>query len=312
MRQIGNLPDVEQAMTLADYLLSLKIETRLEQEPDGRWAVWVCDEDRLVRARDELAAFRNAPTDARFLEGARAERARRQATPPAEEAEAPAEPAAEPSRSLRSGTLGLVILTVVVGLVSLSESGSGFGRVTQLPPALRLTATDDPTLPEIRAGQLWRLVTPALLHLSFPHWLFNVLWLLDLGSQIEARRGLHRYLTLVVALAVVSNLAQFYLGHPDFQSGQLRLYVSANFGGLSGVVYGLFGYVWVKGRFEPELGLHVPPALAAVLLAWLLFCFTNLATVLVGPVGNAAHVAGLLLGLAIGVAPTLWRQVRGR
>ncbi len=311
MRQIGNLPDMEQALTLADYLLSLQIETRLEQEPDGCWAVWVCDEDRLGRARDELAAFRNSPTDPRFIEGAQAERARRQAGPPPDDAETPAVPT-ETGRSVQSATLGLVILTAVVGLVSLSESSSGFGRVGALPPALLLTARNDPSLPEIREGQLWRLVTPALLHLSFLHWLFNILWLLDLGSQVEERRGLPRYLTLVLALAVFSNLAQFYLGHPELQDGQLHLPVSANFGGLSGVVYGLFGYVWVKSRFEPDLGLGVSAPLAVVLLVWLVFCFTDLAAVLVGPVANTAHVAGLLLGLGTGVAPTLWRLVRRR
>ncbi len=60
MREIGTLPDAFQARTLADYLLTLRIEARVEQGTDG-YALWVCDEDRVARARQELDAFRQNP-----------------------------------------------------------------------------------------------------------------------------------------------------------------------------------------------------------------------------------------------------------
>ena len=31
---------------------------------------------------------------------------------------------------------------------------------------------------------------------------------------------------------------------------------SVYFAGLSGVVFGLFGYLWMKSRFDPASGLH--------------------------------------------------------
>src|SRR5271155_160406 len=71
MRQIGTLPDGDTARRLADYLLTLQIETRLDQQPEG-WIVWVCDEDRVPQARQQLAEFLNNPADTRFAGAAKA------------------------------------------------------------------------------------------------------------------------------------------------------------------------------------------------------------------------------------------------
>ena len=43
---------------------------------------------------------------------------------------------------------------------------------------------------------------------------------------------------LVLVIAALSNLGQYFVSGP-------------NFCGISGVVYGLFGYIWMKGRFDP-------------------------------------------------------------
>ena len=66
MRQIAILPD-DAARKFADYLLTLKIDTRLESEPAGV-AVWVLDEDRVPQARQELQEFTHNPSDARYRE----------------------------------------------------------------------------------------------------------------------------------------------------------------------------------------------------------------------------------------------------
>ncbi len=44
------------------------------------------------------------------------------------------------------------------------------------------------------------------------------------------------------------------------------------------------------------------------MIVWLFLCMTGV----LGNVANSAHVAGLIVGVVIGVAPHLWRQVRGR
>ena len=138
-------------------------------------------------------------------------------------------------------------------------------------------------LPEIRQGEVWRLVTPMFIHFSIIHILFNMLWLKDLGSLIESRQSSWLLAVMVLAIAAVSDLAQYFYSGPIF-------------GGMSGVVYGLFGYVWIRGKLDPGSGLVMDRRNATMMLIWLAFCFTGL----VGPIANGAHVAGLLVGVAWG------------
>jgi GlpG protein len=318
MRQIATLPDEGAARKLADYLLTLQIETRLDPEPDG-WAVWVCDEDRVAQARQELAEFTRNPADPRYQGVARVAGALRQQQERAEK---------EYTRRLvrfrermeglatggRAVTLALVIVSVAVTLAS--HFGDSSRRLTQLctiapyrPVRLVVDGEVQPGigwdgLREVREGQLWRLVTPIFLHLSLLHLIFNMLWLLALGGQVEAARGRWRYLLLLLFLAVSSNLAQYYLGGTTFDGLRPDIRPSPLFGGMSGVVYGLFGYVWMKGRFDPGSGLGIDSTSAAIMLGWFVLCLTGL----VGPIANVAHAVGLAGGMLVGYVPTLWRR----
>jgi GlpG protein len=72
---------------------------------------------------------------------------------------------------------------------------------------------------------------------------------------------------------------------------------------MSGVDYGLFGYVWMKSRFDPGSGLFIHPTTVFLMMAWLLLCMTPGSVV---HAANAAHLVGLGMGLAIGYAPRLF------
>lgn len=129
--------------------------------------------------------------------------------------------------------------------------------------------------------QLWRWFTPALLHFSITHLLFNVAWWFLLGRQYEQRLGHVALLNFTLSVAVLSNAAQFFME-------------GSNFGGLSGVVYGLFGYFWIAGRINPAQGLTVSNALVGFMLLWMLLGFFD---VLWLNMANWAHLAGLLAGM---------------
>ena len=91
--------------------------------------------------------------------------------------------------------------------------------------------------------------------------------------------------------AVLSNVGQyFYMDRADPEALHL-------FGGLSGVGYALFGYLWMKGQYEPEQAMILHPNTITTMLLWLVLCMTGW----VGPIANAAHVVGLLVGVAFGV-----------
>jgi len=142
---------------------------------------------------------------------------------------------------------------------------------------------------QIAQGQVWRLATPMFLHFGPLHLIFNMMWLWTLGLLLETRLRHLRFGLLVAAIAVLSNLAEATFGG------------STNFGGMSGVVYGLFGYVVVQQRLLPASGLSLDSRNTVFMLIWLVVCYTGS----VGPIANWAHTIGLLTGAAIGTANAL-------
>jgi GlpG protein len=308
MRQIATLPR-ESAGKFADYLRALRIDTRLEALPDGV-AVWVCDEDKVARARQELEAFTRDPSDPRFTRAAPApaEEAREPDRPPeparAEEGEEDGEEA-EPGGE-RPLTIALIALAVGVGLATNLARESPPTTLNQLRIAPDVLA---PSLDAVLAGEAWRLVTPIFIHFSIWHLIFNALMLLSLGGRVETALGPARLLGMVLLFAVLSNLGEYYLDW-SLSAGLTYGEPKANFGGLSGVLYGLFGYLWIRGRLDPSSGLALPPDTVVILLGWFVLCLFGA----MDPdpprskIANVAHAAGLLAGAALGAAPRLFQR----
>ncbi len=305
MRQIGTVPDAHAARTFADYLAALKIEARLDHQGQG-WALWVFDEDRVQQAKAELEQFLRDPNDPRFTRSAPRPR-----PVPEPDEESTAEESAAPVPAVDLSVLRrLVTLTVAAACVGVFISSNFGDPATPLVQALQIAPDGDTTLEHVRRGELWRLVSPIFVHFSFLHLLFNLLMLLDLGRLVEQRRGPVRYLLLVLVLGIVSNLAQFYLGDAGWNlgTGNFTIAPSGKFGGMSGVLYGLFGFAWVKSRQEPELGFVLSTGTIVLMLVWLFLCLFNV----IGPVANVAHGVGLFLGLFIGYVSHVLRAVRQR
>lgn len=305
MRQIGSLDNEQDARRFGAYLLTQGVKNTVE-EGGGGWAVWIEDDDLLDRGRSELEAFRPNRADPRYDaavgEAVKLRRA-------AEKGEHRRRKQfvdvrtrwGQPSQLARPVTVALVALSVLVAVFTLAGSKEG-----PVMNALRIAPTQPVdeshyTWDELNAithGQVWRLITPIFLHFGPMHLIFNMFWLLDLGSMVETRRGSWFLLLFVLVTAVTSNLAEYYWPpvHPMF-------------GGMSGVVYGLFGYVWIKGRYQPHLGMGVSQQTVLIMLAWLAICAVGV----IPRVANTAHVVGLLSGVVFAYVPyAVKRARRGR
>src|SRR5688572_4074379 len=114
--------------------------------------------------------------------------------------------------------------------------------------------------------------------------------------MIETRKGSIALALAVIVTAIIGGFVEYYLPKPSQPH--------ARFGGMSGVNYALFGYAWVMGRTQPHLGIGLAPQTATVMMFWLVLCFTGL----VGPVANAAHVAGLVCGAGFAYVPFAVRR----
>jgi GlpG protein len=149
----------------------------------------------------------------------------------------------------------------------------------------------EPVTQALQRGELWRLLTPAFLHFNLLHIVFNGLWIWEFGKRLEVYFSRRIYLTLFIAVAIGANIVQ-YLAASD-----------ALFGGLSGVVYGYLGVLFVAQRIAPSPVLAVPPGIFIFMLLWLaLGVFGVIDFFLPGSsaVGNGAHLGGLLFGLIFG------------
>ena len=144
-----------------------------------------------------------------------------------------------------------------------------------------------PTLPEIQQGQLWRLVTPMFLHFSIFHIVFNMLWTWELGRIIEWQQGAWLLAALIFGISMVSNLAQYLVSGPLF-------------GGMSGVIYGLFGYIWIQSLTNPRFRIRLNPVIIKLMLGWFVLCWSGLLERFFGlAVANTAHSAGLASGVVM-------------
>ena len=139
-------------------------------------------------------------------------------------------------------------------------------------------------------GQYWRLVTPAFLHFSWLHIVFNSLWLWELGRKVERVMGHLNMFGLFLVIAMVSNFSQYAFGGPGL------------FGGMSGVVYGLLGFSWVAPMLQPAWRIQPSPTLMLFMVGWLVLCLVGVVEGLgFGAIANAAHLGGLLGGAVLGV-----------
>lgn len=157
-----------------------------------------------------------------------------------------------------------------------------------------------PMFEKISQGEVWRLFTPCLLHGNLLHILFNMLWLILLGKQLEERLDARRYMLLILLTGIFSNTCQYLMGGP-------------NFVGFSGVICGMVAFIVVRQKIAPWEGYPLESSTSmfvvyfiTILLAIQLVSFyleINHNTSLATGIANSAHLSGAILGALLGFLP---------
>jgi GlpG protein len=304
MRRLGTLTDSTVARRLGDYLLTQGVKVRLDDEPTG-CVVWVIDEDRVPAARDIFARFSENPDDPVFVEaGVEARKLLDQELRQTRERQARTIDLRrqwEPVSGATPVTWLVVALcaALFVGiLMERRDRGRDRAVLSTVVQAFSIEeygpnvpAEDRGQLVQIRRGEVWRLLTPAFIHVDLWHIVFNLIMWQGLAAYFELRRGSLRLALLVLLCGVVSNLAQFYWPWAP----------GPRFLGLSGVVYGLILYLAVKSMTDRRSGLLIPGNLLVFSLVWLILGLTGV----IPHVANGSHLGGALAGALLGYTPRL-------
>jgi GlpG protein len=328
MRELHTFNDEQQANLLVGVLQSQAMPAEVTPE-ENAWVVWVLNDDDRDQARTVLADFQQDPAAPKFQAAAKLWKQERTKLQAAENRVRKLQVRIQDRWSgvwwkSYPATMTLIGISIMVVLICTDWQRTGQGR-SMIPPtcnsetsAVRnalfmqapslsvatrfgdVTLFGPPSLLAIlQSGQIWRFVTPIFLHFSVLHILFNMLWLKNLGQSIEFSRGTRRFVFLVLLLAVVSNVGQYWWVMTFYQCPP---HVPARFGGMSGVVFGLIGYLWIKGRTQPQQGLGIPNDQFVWAVLWMLLCIGGA----FGPIANAAHVTGFIAGILIGGRQSLW------
>lgn len=159
-----------------------------------------------------------------------------------------------------------------------------------------------PMFTNIKEGQVWRVITPCIMHGDILHILFNMLWLWLLGSQVEERISRGRYLLIMIIVGIVSNTAQYLMSGPFFI-------------GYSGIIAGLAGFIWMRQKIAPWEGYPLQRGTVIFLVIFILgmLLLQAVSFVLVRykianfpiNIANTAHIVGALTGIALARIPRL-------
>ena len=334
MRLIGTVPSKQHAERISAFLVTQEISTHFEEDKDA-WQIWVRDEDRLGDAKGMLETFRQNPDDTRYKKAVdEAQKIAREKEREAQEAKSKqvqmtSDRWTSPLHKVAPLTVAIIVICVAVGFLT----GFGDNNSSEVVKALAFSSLTNEQavqvageeilqdgdafstplrLGSLMRGEFWRAITPIFIHWSVIHILFNMYWLVIFGRQIEYRYGTKWMALLVITIAVVSNIAGCIV--PESLDGIPIAFNGIHWlvllGGMSGVNYGLFGFVWMKMTFDPKSNLFVSASTIMILMIWMLFCMLpedNELKQMIGmpSVANWAHGIGLLVGLAIGYAPKL-------
>lgn len=170
--------------------------------------------------------------------------------------------------------LGLTVFVYALQILSVAVFGYAVSQADWLEVyGARITEA-------IRAGEVWRFITPALLHGSPAHIFFNMYALLSIGSFLERQFGHRRFALLYFLGAFAGNVLSF-------------LFASGFSVGASTAVFGLIAAEWVFFYQNRKLfGSFARQAMGNAVFIIVVNLFIGLSP----GIDNWGHIGGLLGG----------------
>jgi rhomboid protease GluP len=151
--------------------------------------------------------------------------------------------------------------------------------------------------------EYWRFVTPVFIHANLPHLLMNMYGLWVLGPWVEKLYGSARFVVFWVVTGIAGVVASYLTVVPGARPGLIGSFLIKREDlpsvGASGALFGLIGVLFVFGiKYRRELPEGFKRAFGTGLLPVILL---NVAIgfVLGGIIDNAAHMGGLVAGMAL-------------
>ena len=143
---------------------------------------------------------------------------------------------------------------------------------------------------------IWTFLTSIFMHAGFFHLFANMLSLLFIGSLVEKILGRKRYFWFYMIAGLFAGL--FFVLSSLFFSIDLDTFAV----GASGAIFGLIGLLMLLTPNLPVYMMFIPipikmkyAAPAMLILLWFISIAGNV------PIGNMAHLGGLITGLVYGI-----------
>lgn len=179
--------------------------------------------------------------------------------------------------------LTVLMLVALLGIFSLQQ----VGLVDLADWLLRadLWSGEKLDLHSFWQNEVYRWWSPMFIHLSLMHIVMNSFWWWVLAREVETRDGHLILVLLTLTLALGAAFAQY-------------LAVGPYFAGLSGVTYGLMGWIWgrqIFKRSEYQLPSWLFPFM---IVSMLIMMFVDSAGMNLN-IGHESHLAGAVIGVLL-------------
>ncbi len=264
MIRVTEFTNQRMAQAFVDYMATKRITLQIEHQQ--HYTLFLEDETKLAEVQAALQQFIRDPSHPRYLEAS---------WHSGSSGNKLSYPKSELWQNItdRAGplTLGVMALTIISYLLLIFWGNDTVFYWLSWP------ATQQ------QGYQIWRWVSHIFLQFSLLQIVFNLMWWWYLGGAIEKRLGSGKLFVITVISALLSGWMQ-------------AKFSGIWFGGLSGVVYALMGYSWLRGERDPASGIHLERGLIVFALLWLAAGYYG---VLGTALSNMSYLIGLVLGLVM-------------